>query len=69
MLDAPKTIEEARVFRYGEWAGNPKGNSYNPVRCAYEVHDSTGWLYHQCFHSNGKGINGLYCGIHAMKVK
>ena len=65
-LDYPKTLEEAKNYRYGEWAGNPKGIGYKEGFCAYEIPD--GWLYRQCSLKNGKGINGLYCGIHAKKV-
>lgn len=70
MIDPPKTLEEAQKIRYCNWAGNPKGNAYNPNHCAYEVHESgRGYLFYQCRHKNGRGINGLYCGIHAKMVK
>ena len=66
MFDCPKTLEEARKHRYGDWAGNPKGDPYQEGRCAYEVR--RGWHFYQCSNKNGKGVNGLYCGIHAKKV-
>lgn len=68
MFDTPKTIEEARAHRYNTWAGNPNGTRYREGFCAYEVHESGGGcLFYQCRHKNGKGTNGLYCGIHAKK--
>ena len=70
MVNAPKTIEEARKHRYGCWAGVPNGYSYNSRLCAYEASErGRSCLFYQCRHKNGKGINGLYCGIHAKKVK
>lgn len=66
MYNAPKTLEEARKYLYKKWAGNPNGEKYRESDCAYEVWDM--WHGHQCFNKNGKGINGLYCGVHAKKV-
>ncbi len=63
MFDTPKTIEEAKKYRYNKWAGNPDGWSYRENYCAYEVSDN--FTYHQCCNRKGKGINGLYCHIHA----
>ena len=37
MLDPPKTIEEARAYKYQYWRGNPKGTKYREGFCAYEV--------------------------------
>ena len=68
MLYPPANIKEARQKRYDKWAGNPAGNPYVENRCAYEVRDFTGWHYYQCSFKNGKGTNGLYCGVHAKKV-
>ena len=69
MIDPPKTLDEARKYRYGVWAGNPEGHKYKDGFCAYEVPGSSRrFHYYQCNHSNGKGINGLYCGVHAKKV-
>jgi hypothetical protein len=70
MINAPKTIEEARKYRYGNWAGLPNGHKYIEGYCAYEVSDSgRPALFRQCYRKNGKGLNDLYCGIHAKKVK
>jgi len=69
MINTPKTLKEAQKTRYRQWAGNSKGNAYNPNHCAYEVWDTgRSCLSSQCSNKNGKGINGLYCGIHAKKV-
>jgi hypothetical protein len=69
MLDVPKTLDEAKKYRYGTWAGNPKGADYNEGSCAYEVSDSDGWHYYQCSRKNGHGPEGIYCKQHAKKVK
>lgn len=66
MLKYPKTLEEARQYRYREWAGNPKGNPYQEGFCAYEVWpNDRGGLPHQCHKKNGYGINSLYCKQHS----
>lgn len=67
MLTEIKTIEDARKYRYNNWAGNPKGYKYEEGYCAEEIADSGGWMYYQCRKKNGKGLNGLFCGIHAKK--
>ena len=67
MTDNPKTIEEARKFKYGAWAGNPSGNRYNSKRCAYEVWGE--FNEYQCSRKKGHGINDLYCKQHAKKVR
>lgn len=67
MLDLPKTKEEARKYRYGSWAGDPQGRRFVEHRCAYEVW--SGFHSYQCHFKPGKGPEGLYCGIHAKKIK
>lgn len=67
MIDAPKTLEEAKKHRYGEWAGNPRGYPYKTGFCAYGVYDP--YIEHQCNRKNGHGLSGLYCKQHAKKVK
>ena len=70
MIDAPRTIEEARKYRYNCWAGNPDGEAYDSKYCAHRVPErGRSCLSYQCRYKNGKGINGLYCGIHAKEVK
>jgi hypothetical protein len=64
MLNPPTTKEEAERKRYGVWAGNPKGRTYDPNCCAYEKHEARG-TFHQCHFKPGKGPGGLYCGTHA----
>lgn len=66
MFHEPKTLKEARAFRYGRWAGEPKGREYKEGKCAAEI--LGGWNFYQCPFKNGKGPAGLYCGIHAKKV-
>ncbi len=62
----PKTLKDARKHRYHQWAGNPKGWSYNEGYCAYEVGDLIGY---QCSRKNGHGPAGLYCKQHAGMIK
>lgn len=59
------TIEEARAYRYGEWAGNPSVRAYKDGHCAKEVMDWTSGLFYQCGRRNGHGPHGLYCWQHA----
>ena len=68
MIDIPRTKEEARKYRYGEWAGNPKGTRYYEDKCAYEVWGSRGFLSAQCSKKNGHGPDGLYCKVHARRI-
>jgi hypothetical protein len=67
MYHQPLTKEEAAKHQYGQWAGEPKGSAYMPDRCAAEVF--LNFLSRQCARKAGKGPDGLYCGIHATKVK
>jgi len=70
MFHEPITAEEAIKHRYRTWAGEPRGYAYKPERCAAEVHD-TGLspLSHQCYRKRGFGPEGLYCCIHAKKIR
>jgi hypothetical protein len=62
----PRTLVEAKIYRYGTWAGNPKGRPYNEGKCAYELmHDM---LFSQCSRNAGHGPEELYCKQHAKKV-
>ena len=66
----PMTKEEAEAHRYGTWAGSPRGRTYDPTKCAAEVYNlSGGFRSSQCSKKNGKGPDGLYCGIHAKRYK
>lgn len=62
-LFGPSTIEEAKAYRYGTWAGNPKGVKYREDRCMAEV-SGTGWVYCQC--SRKRGEDG-FCFQHRPK--
>ena len=68
MLSPPKTLEEARKYGYGDWAGNPQGHRYREGYCAYEIYPTDRWMPYQCNRKNGHGINGLYCRQHAKMV-
>ena len=70
MITVLKTVEEARKYRYGDWAGNPKGYKYVEGNCAYEActHDRSSMFY-QCTRKNGYGPGELYCKQHAKKVE
>lgn len=68
-MEYPKTLEEARKLRYGQWSGDPKGHKYDDVFCAYEVLGESGFgLPYQCQRKNGHGPSGLYCKQHAKIV-
>ena len=66
MREYPHTKEAAANYRYNQWAGNPKGRSYDPMRCAYEVYDN--WQTYQCQRKPVAGPGTLYCKQHAKKV-
>lgn len=67
MIDTPKTIEEARKYRYRLWAGNPNGKPYREGYCAWEIYDN--FLGCQCSQKNGYGPGRLYCKQHAKKLE
>lgn len=69
MIDAPKTKKEARKYKYGSWAGNPKGYPHNPEYCAYEVWpNDRAMIPYQCNFKAKCGPDNLYCKRHAKKV-
>jgi len=57
----PKTLAEARTYRYGTWAGNPNGSAFRVGRCFVEVYNNTSYISRQC--SLKAGEDGL-CHIH-----
>lgn len=62
--------EQARKFRYRDWAGNPGGYAYNEAWCAAEVHDGgRSVLFHQCRYSPGHGPDGMFCKVHAAQAE
>jgi hypothetical protein len=65
-LNRPKTLDEARKYRYGQWAGNEKGHAFDPGCCAYELY--RGWLPSQCSRKPGTGPGGIFCAQHAKKA-
>jgi len=67
MFDYPKTLKEAKEYKYNQWAGNSKGNSYVNSHCAYEIWINM--LPYQCSRKNGYGPEMLYCWQHAKKLK
>lgn len=66
MIDRPTTREEAMAYRYGQWAGDPRGRAYLTAHCAAEVSD--GHLFTQCSRNKGHGPSQLYCKQHAKKL-
>jgi hypothetical protein len=70
MFHEPLTSEEARKYRYRQWAGEPKGTTYDTTKCAADVPDGgRSPLSHQCNRKRGYGPNELYCCIHAKKLR
>ena len=66
----PKTLAEAKKYRYGEWAGNDKGRPYDPSRCAAEVcPNDRAPIPYQCHKKPGKGPDGLFCATHDPDAK
>ena len=61
---SPLTTKAATYKTYGRRAGRPLGIPYDPTKCVYEI-----WSGDQCIRRNGKGPDGLYCGIHARQFK
>jgi hypothetical protein len=53
MLGKILTLEAARAYRYGEWAGNPRGVAYAEGYCAEEIQSRYGWTFSQCSRKNG----------------
>ena len=68
MINPPLNIEEARKIPYGKSTLRPEGIGYKEGKCAFEV-SGDGWYWSQCSFKNGKGPQGLYCGIHAKIVE
>lgn len=67
-MSSIKTLEEAKAYLYGSWAGNPKGSAFDPSCCAEAVWTGgRGSLEHQCRAKPGHGPDKLYCKAHARK--
>ncbi len=65
-MNYPQTTEEAKKYRYGQWAGMPRGVAYDETRCAAGVFDN--FIEHQCYRKRGHGLSGLYCKQHAARL-
>ena len=52
---------------YGNWAGNPKGQSENKTRCVEEIWSR--YISYQCSRKRGHGPNGEYCKQHAKMIE
>lgn len=68
MLNPPLTKEDAEKYRYGVWAGLPKGHRWCPEYCAYEVWSRDSWRSMQCSRKAKHGPAQLYCKQHAQRV-
>lgn len=67
MINPPKTIEEARAYRYGKWGGNERGTPYKEGFCAEGVWTNERWSReYQC---ERKATKGLFCGQHDPEAK
>lgn len=66
MIDYPKTIEEARKYRYGT-----NKRSYYEGCCAYEVSEVLAFyrVSRQCLREKGHGPANLYCKPHAGMIE
>lgn len=54
--------------RYGQWAGNQRGQPENPKGCVKGVYPAhSQYIEHQCSRKRGHGPDGLYCKQHAKK--
>lgn len=63
-MDDPKP----KGYRYGKWAGEPKGRAERLTDCRYQVFPPRG-IHHQCNRRRGHGPNGEYCAQHAKVVR
>jgi len=65
--ERPRTLKEARRYRYGVWAGNLDGDEYDPARCAYEARYKSirGLRGQQCSRVLLAPPGYLYCLQHA----
>ena len=64
-LMVPDLIDGER--RYGQWAGNKKGNPEDKTKCIVEVCvEQNRWpTFHQCRRKRGHGPEGVLCKQHA----
>ena len=70
-LEATGKEEAMTLRRYGQWAGDPKGQLEDVECCVVEVWPSSsygGWQPYQCQRRRGYGPRGEYCKQHANKL-
>jgi hypothetical protein len=53
------------THRYGQWAGNEKGQPEDETRCVAQVWGAGEWIGRQCRNKRGFGPDGLWCKRHA----
>lgn len=64
MFDVKRPGDEG--YRYGTWAGNPKGRAEDKACCVAEVWDK--FHSYQCQRKRGHGPDGKFCKQHAKKA-
>ncbi len=67
-MDDPKTLEEARAYKYEISTSNPQGYNYQEGHCAFERPYMFFAGDYQCSRKKGHGPDGLYCKQHAEMV-
>jgi hypothetical protein len=67
-MNGPRTLQEAKTYRYGRWSGNENGHPFRPGQCAYSVTPRGGWHSQQCVRRAGFGPEKLFCQQHAKKA-
>ena len=69
LSDVPRSPEQAELYRYGQWAGEAMGRTYDPKRCAMEIGvGGRSCLFKQCGRKPGHGPASLYCKQHAKQI-
>lgn len=67
MAKKPKftTLTSLHKPRYGDWAGNPRGQRPDPALCCETVWPpGRSMISGQCAKSRGHGPEGAYCAVH-----
>ena len=61
----PTTLAEARLYRYGKWAGNERGRAYAEGDCIQEfTPNERGGLPRQCSNRATQGPDKAWCHTH-----
>lgn len=66
-MRGPNTPDEAAVYRFNKWSGNPNGHPYQADHCAEEIYSGGFSLPYQCSRKPGYGAHGMRCKQHASK--